>query len=148
MNIDKYKRLLKSNSINEISLGYTTIRLFPESELNKAQIGYSFDSNGNSLIENREGGWKEVWFIIGEEDLCGDPIFIDVESDDFAVFTAMHGEGNWNPEKIAETFNGFIKLLELLSKVSKDRNTPILLENNPFSSKEREAILVEIKKNM
>ena len=56
-----------------------TIRLFSVNELSNAQLGYSINSDGNSLIGEENGDWKENWFVIGKlcEDLCGDPIFVD-----------------------------------------------------------------------
>ena len=145
MKIDEYKKLLKSASIREASFGLATIHLFSENELNEAQIGYSIDPNENSLIGNKEGDWRENWFVIGRYALCGDPIFIDLEIDDFPVLTAMHGIGYWNEQEVAESFNGFVKVLELVDKISKDRNTSVLLEQNPLSSKEKRKILEEIR---
>lgn len=34
------------------------------------------------------------------EDQTGDPIFIDAADDQFPVYTAMHGEGDWESDKI------------------------------------------------
>jgi len=146
MKIDKYKKFLEAVSISQVSFGSTTIHLFSEDELSKGQIGYSIDSNGKPLTGNDEGDWKRGWFVIGFEDLCGDPIFIDLEMDCFPVFTAMHGIGHWNEQEVAETFEGFVGVLEVIAGVSKGRNTDALLEQNPLSSKEKRAILAEIKK--
>jgi hypothetical protein len=145
MKIDNYKNLLKFVLIREISFGSTTIRLFSENELNKAQIGYSIDPTGASLLGNEEGDWKENWFVIGKEDLCGDPLFIDLDVSGFPVLTAMHGVGNWNEQEVAESFDGFVNVFELVDKISNNRNTAVLLEQNPLSSKEKRTALEEIR---
>jgi hypothetical protein len=47
------------------------------------------------LTGQSEGDWKPNWLVIGFEDLCGDPLFVDIESAGFPVFTAAHGMENW-----------------------------------------------------
>ncbi len=134
--------------IREVSFGSTTIHLFSEDELLKGQVGYSIDPNGTSLIGTEEGDWKSNWFVIGYEDLCGDPFFIDLDTDNFPVLTAIHGIGSWNEQEVAESFSKFISILELIDKISINRKTIVLLEQNPLSSKEKRMILEEIRKGI
>jgi hypothetical protein len=54
------------------------------------------------------GDWKRDWFVIACEDLLGDPIFVDLSEPGLPVFTAAHGEGEWNPVLIASSLRGFI----------------------------------------
>lgn len=114
MSLAEYKRNLKIVSVREFSVGLTTIHLFSEAEFSDGQLGYSINSNGNSLVGDKKGDWKQNWFVIGYEDLCGDPIFTDLSRENFPVFTAAHGTGNWEPILIADNFDSFIEKLEII----------------------------------
>jgi len=50
-------------------------------ELDDAQVGYSADPAGRTLVGTEEREWRERWLVIGSEDLCGDPLFVDVSVD-------------------------------------------------------------------
>ena len=56
----------------------------------------------------REGEWKKTWVVIANEDLNGDPIFIDLDDSRLPVYTAPHGAGHWEPVLLASSFSGFI----------------------------------------
>jgi len=73
--MESRKQVFSSLAIPPVSLGYTTVRIYTLDELEEAQMGYSVDPLGNSLVDNAEGSWKKEWLVIGYEDLCGDPIF-------------------------------------------------------------------------
>lgn len=127
--------LINSFSIKEVSLGYRTVTLFLSEDLEEAQLGYSVDIDGQSLAGTDEGDWLSSWLVIGYEDETGDPIFIDTNDERLPVYTAMHGEGEWAPNKIAESINSFISALSYIREISIGRDNPVALENNPISSK-------------
>ena len=143
----KYEEALKSIPIRSVSLGSTTVYLFDVEQLNEEQVGYSVDEDSNSLVSDEEGSWKKEWLVIGYEDLCGDPIFIDALADGFPVYTAMHGAGSWNACLIASTLKGFAGALEIISSLSAGRESPVELEANPIPPNERDRALDEIRKN-
>lgn len=116
-------------------------------ELEKAQIGYSVDLTGNSLTGKNSRDWDENWLVIGYEDLCGDPLLIDIEDKNYSVFTAIHGEGIWETTLIADSFEKFIKNIECIKDISTGRENPVKLENNPISEAEKKKILKEISRN-
>ncbi len=116
MSFSKYIQKLNRISFNEVTIGLTTIYIFPEDEIDENQIGYSFDSEGQSLVGESNGDWKKNWLVIGYESLCGDPLFTDIETENFPVFTAMHGVGSWNENLIADNFESFVKSLEIGAK--------------------------------
>ena len=95
----------------------------------------------NHLLERKRANWKESWFVIGYEDLCGDPIFVDLAKPEFPVFTAAHREGDWSPEMIASSFQGLIEALQEVNRLSEGRENPVKLERNPISAVERERVL-------
>ena len=131
-------------AFESVSFGYTNVNLFPAEELKDAQVGYSISDSGESLTGNKEGDWREEWLVVGSEDLCGDPIFVDLTKPEFPVFTAAHGEGYWNPILIASSFQGFINALEEIGRVAQGRKNPIELERKPVSASERERALSRI----
>jgi hypothetical protein len=116
MSFSKYIEELKDIPFNEITIGLTTIYIFSEDKINENQIGYSVDSEDQSLVGESNGDWKKNWLVIGCESLCGDPLFIDIETENFPVFTAMHGVGSWDGKLIADNFKSFIKSLEIAAK--------------------------------
>ncbi|MBU3104296.1 hypothetical protein [Clostridium gasigenes] len=96
---------------------FTNFRIFNLYKLKEEQIGYSIDSNGNSLVLNEDGSWKHEWIVIGYEVLCGDPIIIDTKEVTFPIFTLMHGMGEWNAGKyLSESIDKFINEINKVNK--------------------------------
>jgi hypothetical protein len=140
--LDKVKMFLTGT--NDISLGYSEINFIQADNLDDEQIGYSVDTNGNSLITGNDGDWQEEWLVIATDNV-GDPIIVDVSTSDLTVLSAEHGEGDWEPLVIADSLEKFKNILSYLSKISKDRTNPVELENNPISDKEIRFILTQIE---
>ncbi|MFT8320852.1 MAG: hypothetical protein ABF649_08105 [Bacillus sp. (in: firmicutes)] len=88
-----------------------SIHLFSREEFEEGQLGYSVDEEGNSLTGNNEGDWKATWYVIGYDELLGDPIFIDIENKNYLVMTAMHGEDDWEPEVLFSSLNEFLEYI-------------------------------------
>jgi hypothetical protein len=132
---------VNSFPFNEVSVGYRLVTLFTADELEEAQIGYSIDINGQSLTGTGDGDWHPSWLVIGNEDETGDPIFIDADDDQFPVYIAMHGEGEWEPDKIAVSLKSFISALSYIKELSVGRENPVALEKNPIPTDEQERIL-------
>jgi hypothetical protein len=144
MDVQHYSDLRDDVPIASVSLGHTTVTLFPGPELKDAQVGYSVSDSGEPFSGEEEGDWKQSRLVIGYEDLCGDPIFVDLNIPEFPVFTAAHGEGDWSPEMIASSFQGFIQALQEVNRLSEGRDNPVKLERNPISAFERERVLSRI----
>jgi hypothetical protein len=128
---------------NDISLGYNEINFFAPNNLDEQQIGYSIDSNGNSLVTGNEGEWQEEWLVIANDQL-GDSIIIDVSSPRLTVLSAAHGEGDWEAFTIADSLENFIVIISILKEFSKGRINPADLEKNPIADKERRRALTKI----
>jgi hypothetical protein len=144
MNGHDYIEIRNRLPMAQVSLGYTTVVIFSESELEDAQIGYSLSDSGQTLTGEEKGDWKKSWLVIGSEDLCGDPIFVDLNMSELPVFTAAHGEGDWIPVTIASSFEGFVKALEEIESISGGRQNPVQLQQNPLLDGERERVLRRI----
>ena len=84
-----------------------------------------------SLTGSKKGDWKSEWRVIGYEDCCGDPIFVDSKANDTPIYTAEHGMGEWTPLRIADSFEAFLKSLTIVSEIAIGRENPMLLEKNP-----------------
>jgi len=150
MSVQHYLNLKNKLPVESVSLGYKTVTLFAAHELHDAQIGYSISDSGDSFVGEQAGDWKENWLVIGYEELCGDPIFVDLSKSELPVFTAAHGDDDWNPVLIGSSLDGFVQALLKVKRVSQGRTNPVQLEHNPVSEIEREKLLsriVELNQN-
>ena len=143
---EDYKDLLRMLAIPTVSLGYTTARIFAPDELEAAQVGYSIDPSGISLIDESSGGWRTSWIVIGYEDGSGDPIFIDSEADGFPVYTSAHGFGTWEPRLIATGLRSFAIAMHDMGKIAKGRENPVELKASPIKPNERDHLIDQIQK--
>lgn len=143
MDFSSYSTLRNKFPLISVSLGYMTVTLFSENELAGGQVGYSLSANGEPFI-GEDGDWKTSWLVIGYEDLCGDPIIVDLANSEFPVFMAAHGEGVWSAEMIASSFRGFVQTLDMVQELSVGRESPVKLEQNPVSEAERDRVLRRI----
>jgi hypothetical protein len=130
----------------EVQYGAGGLMLFPASELEVRQIGYAIGADGSSFCGPEEGYWRRNWIVIGEDTCLGDPIFIDTQSDDLPVFTAMHGEGIWKPEPVAISLKAFAQCWDEFSRIAKGRSNPVEQEENPLSQDEIDAFLDRVQK--
>src|SRR5215468_9701869 len=145
MTLDAFKPEMEKVKILEISIGYSTVHLFEQDKLEEGQVGYAIDPKGKSLTGTAEGDWRPTWVVIGYEESLGDPIFVDIAQRDFPVYTAMSGRGKWSEEKIADSFHGFIKGLELISGIAVGRESPVLLDQNPISDEDIRQTITRIE---
>jgi hypothetical protein len=145
MTLEAFKGVLEKVKVPEISIGCSTVHLFKRDKFEGGQVGYSVDPKGKSLTGMAEGDWRPTWVVIGYEESLGDPIFVDIAQQDFPVYTAMHGMGKWLEEKIADSFRGFIKGLELISEIAVGRESPVLLDQNPISDEDIRQTITRIE---
>lgn len=131
----------------EISFGSTTIRVYRPKELTSAQIGYSIDPKGRPLFGDKNGDWRKTWLVIGYDETCGDPIFIDTSEEGYPVYTAMIGQGRWDPVCIAVSLTAFGHTLSVIAIVAKGREYPVALEQNPLTQSEKDTALATIRKH-
>jgi hypothetical protein len=87
---------------------YNHFQLFGASELIQAQDGYSFNPVEQQSIED----WPAHLVVIASHG--GDPFVLDLSKSngmEAPVETAEHGTGEWEFERVAETFSEFLKSL-------------------------------------
>jgi len=143
--VNAYEKILESFP-SKVSLGYETICIYRGSERESGQVGYSVSPGGDSLTGDGDGHWHAHWIVIGYEELCGDPIFIDAAGEGFPVYTAPHGEGRWDATPIAVSLESFGKSLSAIAQIAKDREFPTALEMNPLTEGEKETTIAAIKR--
>lgn len=109
----------KLNSINfhEISIGYTTITIYPSDSLEDMQT-----TGIDHLTDN--------FIVFGDEDVCGDLLCIDTSNGSLPVYLVPL-DNEIDPECISISFDNFINILHLLKDISIGRDNPVKLEENP-----------------
>lgn len=114
--------LLESNPIRvETATPVERIRLIPAEELIQEQVGFALHED-HTLVENKDGGWRRSWVVIGQSALLGDPYFLDVAKldaeGDCPVYTAMSGTDRWEPNLCASSFVQFLQILAAAMEVA------------------------------
>ena len=144
--MESYEKILEGIR-DEVSFGYETIRVYREPGLQARRIGYSINSTGEPLTGEQAGDWQREWVIIGYEECCGDPIFIDSLAKGFPVYTAIHGEGSWEAKQIAVSLEAFGRALLAIAAIASGREHPVALENNPLTQSEKQTTLAAIQRD-
>jgi len=134
----RYRKLRAAAPFDSVSLGYHEIHLAFVGQLEEAQRGYS-------SVPGDETMWDPDWVVIGSDDMCGDPIFIDTADEEFPVYTAEHGAGEWRPRLIAFSFQHLLDILEQFRSFRGGCSTPVELKRRPITSAEREHLLSFIR---
>ncbi|WP_042355190.1 hypothetical protein [Bacillus rubiinfantis] len=107
-NIKDYNIRIQMDGFGEEPI---SINLLSRDELEKGQLGYRFDEEGNTLIGKEDGQWKENWFVIGYDEELGDPLIVDIAVKDYPIMIAMHGMGYWEPEIVFSSLKDFLECL-------------------------------------
>jgi hypothetical protein len=131
----RYRQARAAVPFDSVSIGYDSVELIPLVELEAAQRGYGVIPDGE------ETDWQPEWLVIGHEGRCGDPIFIDTSNDEFLVYTAAHGMGEWDPNLLASSFDHFVQILTRLQSLADGREDPMKLDKNPLTESERKSFL-------
>jgi hypothetical protein len=106
----------------EIATPIERVCLLPSADLEREQVGYSLDDDGNPRSTPSESGWRPEWVVIGLSGLLGDPYFLDVSDadaeGDCPVYTAMSGTDQWQPKLCASSFAMFVRILAINLEVA------------------------------
>jgi hypothetical protein len=82
--------------------------------------------------------------VIGQDTGCGDPIFASQEHS-HPVFSAMHGQGSWNPKLVAQSLDVLRQCLNVFQRFSTGRSSRVELDANPPGSKDQIQFLEDIR---
>ncbi|REC60186.1 hypothetical protein DRF65_22015 [Chryseobacterium pennae] len=91
------------------------------------QDGYHYNSVENKdLTSDAPGEFKSDWIVLASN-YFADPFFIDLNEakDDFPVYFAYHGQGVWEPVKIAESLSTFQEILQEIQNLRFDKEALI-----------------------
>jgi hypothetical protein len=144
--MEPYENIL-STITPKVSFGYATIHVYRPPELKSGQVGYSISPTGESLVGDKDGDWSRAWLVIGYDETCGDPIFIDRSKERYPVYTAIIGKGRWDPVPIAVSLQAFGRALSAIATVATGREYPVALEQNPLPAAERDKALAAIRQD-
>jgi len=107
----------------EVATPCERVRLLPASELEREQVGFALDEEGQRVSRPSPSGWRPSWIIIGHSGLLGDPYFLDVADvdpeGDCPVYTAMSGTEQWQPRLCAASFATFLRILAISLDVAR-----------------------------
>lgn len=137
----------------QVSFGITSIHIFRSDELAPLQIGYSVTPDGDPLPCKDEHQWGANWLVIGFDETCMDPLFIDTSEDAFPVYQGLRGDGElsgggaWNAFPVSDTLGGFGHALRALSEAAKGRESPEALVENPLSEDAMKTTLATIREH-
>jgi hypothetical protein len=137
---ERYRSVRKAIP-EEVNFGCGGIKLLALPEIERGQVGYSIAADGTSLCSGQDGAWQSCWVVIGYDMACGDPLFIDTDSAALPVFTAIHGQGAWQPNPVATSPEIFAKCLDEFSKIAAGRANPVERDDNPLTDEERKQFL-------
>jgi hypothetical protein len=138
------RQRLRSSPIREVSVGFGGVEIFAATKLVTEQVGYSVSPAGEDLCGQGRWDWRKSWVVIGRETLCGDPVFVDTADASLPVYTAMHGMGEWKPDRICDSFTALAATLEEVAKRAKGRADSDL-EERPLSSAEQRQLIKRLK---
>lgn len=96
---------------------HTKIPLLPciYEDFEKMQIGYRWNPVQQcTLITNNTGSWQENWYVIAQNEL-GDPFFVDFTTENYPVYTAIHGRGGWKAFKVSDSICQFTEILNKIN---------------------------------
>jgi hypothetical protein len=127
-----------------VEYGIGGVALFRPNDVSQAQVGFAVASDGESFVGTGPGDWRPEWVAIGYDMACGDPIFASQETP-HPVFTAMHGEGAWEPKRVSPSLDVFRECLTVFQRFATGRNTQLDLDANPPTPEEQAQFLQNIR---
>lgn len=87
------------------------------------QDGYHYNSVENKILTGEASGeFKPSWIVLASN-YFADPFFIDLNEakEEFPVYFAYHGQGKWEPIKVAENLTAFQKILHQIQSLRFDK---------------------------
>lgn len=87
------------------------------------QDGYHYNSVENKVLTgDAPGEFKPSWIVLASG-YFSDPFFIDLNEaeNDFPVYFAYHGQGNWEAVKVAESISRFKEILHEIQNLRSDK---------------------------
>jgi len=96
LDVELFEQLKLLKIVSEQLVAWIDVEIFDPEYIEREQLGYSIDLEGNSLIHEEEGAWQADWLVIGHMKLTGDPMIIETAEPGQPVAVLMHGMGDWH----------------------------------------------------
>lgn len=108
-------------NFEEVDVGVSTFSFYKKDEIEDAQIGFRYDNNKKEIK-----GWKgKEYVVIGNDSALGDPIIAKVDEKELPIYSMFHDD--WSSfEKVAESFEQYIGILEMIDKTDLHRRDKII----------------------
>lgn len=143
---DWYAEWRETLNIDMVEYGVGGIQLLRSDEVPRGQVGFAVASDGESLAGVDPGDWRPEWVVIGHETACGDPIFASAETP-HPVFSAMHGQGFWEPKLVAPSLEVYARCVRELQGFAAGRSSPVGLATN-LPTSEQQAQFVRVIRSL
>lgn len=113
------------------SLNSLILEKFTEPNVFFGPQGFSFSMSNEDLLKlqkmySEDEFWGSSWLVFSRDTELGDPYFIDTKEDTLPVYTAMHGEDEWEIELVASSLNSFLECMNILANISNQENAQII----------------------
>lgn len=118
-----------NRNFETIELGANKISFFKKENLEKEQIGYRFD---DTKTESKDWFGKE-FLVIGKEESSRNPIIAKTNDEKIPIYM-MFGNDKTTMEKVADSFEGYVNVLNMIDKTDLYRKDKI---NNLMSDIEK-----------
>jgi len=121
----------KLNNLEELYFQYGDIIFFSKTNIDDAQKGFRYVPSDNSIIDEWAGN---EYVIVGYDSTAGfgpEPIIMKVDEQNLPMYHLMTDGGDWkNPDKIANSFDDYIKIMNCISEFSEYFEYSTLSEEN------------------
>ena len=79
------------------------------------QIGYRIHGyTGEDLTGTADGDWQPGWYAVGNIPPLGDdPLFTDINDENFPLYTAQPGAGRWDAIKLIDSLYNLTDKIKL-----------------------------------
>lgn len=139
-----YAKWRATLDFDTVKYGVGGIHPFQPDDVPPGQVGFAVASDGESLVGIGPGDWRPEWVVIGHDTACGDPVFASDEAP-HPVFSAMHGEGSWEPKLVAPSIEAFAECLRAFQAFAAGRGGPVELEENLPTPEQQAQFLTVIR---
>lgn len=94
--------------------GYDSMTMASGDDFSELQIGFRTDGEEeDNLISDEPDGWKKTWYVIGIDNMMGDPYFIDTQSN--KIYVVGHDcDYETDTVLLARNIDEFIKKFEII----------------------------------
>lgn len=114
------------NKLKKLYIGELDIIFFERENIDAGQIGFRYTGFFNEIEEIIDEWPGNEYVIIGYDSIAGcgpDPYIMKTDEKELPIYWLMTDGGDWkNPDKIANSFNDFIKIIDCINENLNSKN--------------------------